>query len=71
MKLVTFDAGRVGRLEGEGDDGVVVELECASTREWFHDGGPLFPHPVELHQHNDVIAGLRGRLAALREGSQS
>ena len=29
MKLVTFDAGRVGRLEGE----VVVELDCASTRE--------------------------------------
>ena len=35
MKLVTFDAGRVGRLEGEGDDAVVVELDCASTREWF------------------------------------
>jgi hypothetical protein len=37
----------------------------------WHDGGPLFPHPVELHQHNDVIAGMHGRLAALREGSQS
>ena len=22
----------------------------------WHDGGPLFPHPVELHQHNDVIS---------------
>jgi hypothetical protein len=32
-----------------------------------HDGGPLFPHPIELHQHNDVIAGMHGRLAALRE----
>jgi hypothetical protein len=31
MKLVTFDAGRVGRLEDE----VVVELGCASTREYF------------------------------------
>src|SRR6201985_511061 len=39
MKLVTFDAGRVGRLEGEGDDAVVVELDCASTREWFQCGG--------------------------------
>ncbi len=29
MKLVTFDAGRVGRLEDED----VVELDCASTRE--------------------------------------
>jgi methylmalonyl-CoA/ethylmalonyl-CoA epimerase len=32
----------------------------------WHHGGPLFPHPVELHQHNDVIAGLHGRLVALR-----
>jgi hypothetical protein len=31
----------------------------------WHDGGPLFPHPVELHQHNDVIAGLHDRLVAL------
>ena len=32
----------------------------------WHDGGPLFPHPIEVHQHNDVIAGMHGRLAALR-----
>jgi len=32
----------------------------------WHDGGPLFPHPVELHQHNDVITGMHGRLCALR-----
>ena len=37
MKLVTFDAGRVGRLEGE----LVVELDCASTREWFDRGGQV------------------------------
>ena len=37
MKLVTFDVGRVGRLEGE----VVVELDCASTREWFERGGQV------------------------------
>jgi hypothetical protein len=36
----------------------------------WHDGGPLFPHPVELHQHNDVIAGMHGRLVALRAGSR-
>src|SRR6478672_6711626 len=35
MKLVTFDAGRVGRL----DDDVVVELDCASTRAYFERGG--------------------------------
>jgi Glyoxalase/Bleomycin resistance protein/Dioxygenase superfamily len=32
----------------------------------WHDGGPLFGHPVELHQYNDVIAGMHGRLVALR-----
>ena len=32
----------------------------------WHDGGPLFPHPIELHQHNDVIAGMHARLTALR-----
>jgi len=33
----------------------------------WHDGSPLFPHPVELHQHNDVIAGMHDGLAELRE----
>jgi 2-keto-4-pentenoate hydratase/2-oxohepta-3-ene-1,7-dioic acid hydratase in catechol pathway len=35
VKLVTFDAGRVGRLDGEH----VVELDCGSTREWFERQG--------------------------------
>jgi len=33
----------------------------------WHDGGPLFGHPVEVHQHNDVIAGMHARLVALRD----
>jgi 2-keto-4-pentenoate hydratase/2-oxohepta-3-ene-1,7-dioic acid hydratase in catechol pathway len=37
MKLVTFDQGRVGRLE----DDLIVELDCASTREWFARGGDV------------------------------
>jgi 2-keto-4-pentenoate hydratase/2-oxohepta-3-ene-1,7-dioic acid hydratase in catechol pathway len=37
MKLVTFDAGRVGRLEGDE----VIELSCNSTREWFERGGDV------------------------------
>jgi 2-keto-4-pentenoate hydratase/2-oxohepta-3-ene-1,7-dioic acid hydratase in catechol pathway len=41
MKLVTFDAGRVGRLEGDGEGGVVVELDCASTREYFERSGQV------------------------------
>ena len=32
----------------------------------WHDGGPLFAHPIELHRHNDVIDGMHARLAALR-----
>jgi Glyoxalase/Bleomycin resistance protein/Dioxygenase superfamily len=35
----------------------------------WHDGGPLFPHPIEVHQHNDVIAGMHDRLVALRADS--
>jgi 2-keto-4-pentenoate hydratase/2-oxohepta-3-ene-1,7-dioic acid hydratase in catechol pathway len=35
MRLVTFDDGRVGRL----DDQTVVELDCASMREYFERGG--------------------------------
>ena len=32
----------------------------------WHDGGPLFGHPVEIHQHNHVIDGMHARLVALR-----
>ena len=35
MKLVTFDDGRVGRVEGE----TVVELDVPSMREYFERGG--------------------------------
>jgi Glyoxalase/Bleomycin resistance protein/Dioxygenase superfamily len=35
----------------------------------WHDGGPLFPHPIEVHEHNDVIAGMHGRLLDLRAPS--
>jgi catechol 2,3-dioxygenase-like lactoylglutathione lyase family enzyme len=31
----------------------------------WHHGGPLFPHPIEVHQHNDVIDGMHARLSAL------
>lgn len=37
MKLVTFDSGRVGRLDGED----VIELDCASAREWFERDGSV------------------------------
>ncbi len=37
MKLVTFDSGRVGRVDGED----VIALDCASTRQWFERGGDV------------------------------
>src|SRR4051812_18663069 len=37
MKLVTFDNGRVGYLDGED----IVELATASTREYFERGGSV------------------------------
>ncbi|MEV6342573.1 fumarylacetoacetate hydrolase family protein [Actinoplanes sp. NPDC051851] len=37
MRLVTFDAGRVGRIEGDE----VVELAVGSTREYFERGGEV------------------------------
>ena len=37
MKLVTFDEGRVGYLDGEE----IVELATASTREYFERGGDV------------------------------
>ena len=35
MRLVTFDEGRVGRIE----DDTIVEYDCVSTRAWFDLGG--------------------------------
>jgi catechol 2,3-dioxygenase-like lactoylglutathione lyase family enzyme len=34
----------------------------------WHDGGALFPHPIELHQRSDVMTGMHQRLCALRAG---
>jgi hypothetical protein len=31
----------------------------------WHEGGPLFPHPIEVHQDNEVIAGMHQHLCAL------
>jgi hypothetical protein len=34
----------------------------------WHDGGPLFPHPIEVHRAGPPILGMAGRLAALAAG---
>ena len=53
------------RLAGLGCALISTARSGPITVAW-HDGGPLFPHPVEVHQHNDVIAGMHARLCALR-----
>jgi 2-keto-4-pentenoate hydratase/2-oxohepta-3-ene-1,7-dioic acid hydratase in catechol pathway len=40
MKLVTFDAGRTGRV-GRLEDDVIVELDCPSMRAYFEAGGAV------------------------------
>jgi catechol 2,3-dioxygenase-like lactoylglutathione lyase family enzyme len=34
----------------------------------WHDGGPLFPHPIEVHLAGAPILGMHARLAALADG---
>ncbi len=34
----------------------------------WHDGGPLFPHPIEVHRAGPAIEGMAGRLAGLADG---
>ncbi|BEP13358.1 hypothetical protein acdb102_16690 [Acidothermaceae bacterium B102] len=34
----------------------------------WHDGGELFPHPIEVHLAGPPINGMQGRLTALAEG---
>ena len=52
------------RLAGLGCALISTARSGPITVAW-HDGGPLFPHPIELHQRNDVIDGMHGRLCAL------
>ena len=33
----------------------------------WHSGGPLFPHPIEVHRAGPPILGMHARLAALAE----
>ncbi len=53
MKLVTFDEGRVGRLEGDS----IVEFECSSMREYFERGG-------EVRETGEVVPLAAAKLRA-------
>jgi hypothetical protein len=52
------------RLAGLGCALINTARSGPITVAW-HGGGPLFPHPIEVHQGNDAICGMHGRLAAL------
>ena len=52
------------RLAGLGCALINTARSGPITVAW-HDGGPLFPHPIEVHQRNEAICGMHGRLAAL------
>jgi catechol 2,3-dioxygenase-like lactoylglutathione lyase family enzyme len=52
------------RLAGLGCALINTARSGPVTVAW-HRGGPLFPHPIEVHQRNDAICGMHGRLAAL------
>jgi len=56
------------RLAGLGCALINTARSGPITVAW-HEGGPLFPHPIEVHQRNHVIDGMHGRLCALRTES--
>ena len=59
---VTEESARLARLGCR----LINTARSGPVNVAWHDGGPLFPHPVEVHQHNDVLAGMHARLVALR-----
>jgi len=62
-------AAESARLERLGCRLINTARSGPVTVAW-HGGGPLFPHPIEVHRHNDVIAGMHDRLVALRGASE-
>jgi len=58
-------AGESARLERLGCRLISTARSGVIAVAWHH-GGPLFPHPIEVHQRNDVIAGMHDRLTAPR-----
>lgn len=52
------------RLEAQGCRLLHTASSGAVAVAW-HDGGALFPHPIEVHRAGAPILGMHGRLAAL------
>lgn len=52
------------RLDGLGCSLIHTSSLGAVSVAW-HDGGSLFPHPIEVHRAGPPILGMHGRLTAL------
>src|SRR5580693_2636039 len=61
---VAEESGRLARLGCR----LINTARSGPVSVAWHDGGPLFPHPIEVHQRNSVIDGMHDRLVALRAG---
>jgi catechol 2,3-dioxygenase-like lactoylglutathione lyase family enzyme len=55
------------RLEALGCALIHTASSGAVAVAW-HDGGPLFPHPIEVHRAGPPILGMHARLTALAQG---
>ena len=55
------------RLEGLGCR-LLHTASLGAVNVAWHDGGELFPHPIEVHLAGAPINGMHGRLTALAEG---
>jgi catechol 2,3-dioxygenase-like lactoylglutathione lyase family enzyme len=55
------------RLEGLGC-ALIHTASSGPVNVAWHRGGPLFPHPIEVHRAGPPILGMHARLAGLAEG---
>jgi hypothetical protein len=55
------------RLAGLGCR-LIHTATLGEVRVAWHDGGPLFPHPIEVHRASAPILGMHARLTALAQG---
>ena len=60
-------AAETERLEALGCPLIHTSNLGAVSVAW-HQGGPLFPHPIEVHLAGAPILGMHGRLTALAQG---
>ena len=60
-------AAETARLEAAGCP-LIHTASLGSVNIAWHSGGPLFPHPIEVHLAGAPILGMHGRLSTLAHG---